>query len=745
MRVLFTLTLFLSSFLLFLIEPMVAKMILPTFGGAPAVWSASLVFFQAFLLLGYGYAHLSTRRMGVRRQSALHIALMAVAAVTLPFSTASGGFATIRDMATNERGQPALLVLMALTLLVGLPFFVVSAGSSLLQRWFATTGDPAARDPYFLYAASNLGSMLALLAYPFGVEPALRLQDQSRIWTFGYAALVLAMAVCAFALRRGKPAATAEADEATEEPRPEPTTKQRLRWTLLAAVPSSLLLGVTTYVTTNIAPIPLLWVVPLALYLLTFIFAFSNRKLLPTGVLGRLLPILVTPLALVVILESAQPLLPLACLHLAVFFVAAWMCHGLLHDERPDAAHLTEFYFWIALGGVIGGAFNGLLAPAIFHSLAEYPIALVLACLVRPAIVSRRAGAPGSVRGFWNRKDLDWAYPLATLIVTIALVLIVKGQNVQGPPRTFFMLGVPAILCFLAIDRPIRFGLALGAVFLVSSTLHSNSEGVVALSERSFFGVHRVVLLENGRMHRLVHGNTIHGLQDMTHPDTPLTYYYPTSPIGQVFKYFSGARAKHDVALVGLGIGSLAAYGEPGQNMTYFEIDPVVRAIATDTRYFTFISRSKANVKIVLGDGRLTLAKQPEGKFGLVVLDAFSSDAIPIHMLTKEAVQMYLRKLQPDGVLAFHISNHYLGLEPVLAAIAKDLKLQAIDQQYGPLPSEASAGATQSEWVVMSRHENDISGLLGQGSDWSQADPDPHVPEWTDDFSNVLSVFRQED
>jgi hypothetical protein len=754
-RALFTLTLFLSSCLLFLIQPMVAKMILPTFGGAPAVWSASLVFFQGALLLGYGYAHLSTSKLGPRRQWLLHLPLMLVALVALPLSTQTDFFGSVQRMATEPGRNPALLVILALGALVGLPFFVVSAGAPILQRWFASTSDPAAKDPYFLYSASNLGSMLALLAYPFLLEPRLSLTDQSRFWTAGYIALLVAMALCAFALVRAKKAETTETEEVEEEA-PPTTWKQRGLWILLAAVPSSLLLGVTTYVTSNVAPIPLLWVVPLALYLLTFIFAFANRQIVTAKHLGRLLPLLVAPLAIVIVLESSSPLWPLATLHLVVFFVAAWMCHARLHATRPAPARLTEFYFWMSLGGVIGGAFNALLAPLLFNTLAEYPLALVLACILRPPILSRqpKEGSNPSLyqrlSSVWNRRSLDLGFAVATGLVAAVTVIIARNgipalqvyPMGSGPLRTFLTLGLPAILCFLAIDRPLRFGLALGALFLVSNALHTSSDGKIAATERSFFGVHRVVLRQNDRFHNLVHGNTLHGIQDYKNPDRALTYYHRTGPIGQVFREFSGPKAKDHVALVGLGVGSLAAYGEEGRSMTFFEIDPTVLKVASDPRLFTFLSRSKARPEVVLGDARLTLARQPDGRFGIIVLDAFSSDAIPIHLLTKEAIQMYTKKLTPDGILAFHISNRYLDLEPVLAAAAKDFGMIALGQVDGPTSEEEDEGKTQSNWVLMARNRADFGKLVGRATQWSELEP-TGIRVWTDDFSNVLSAFKQ--
>ncbi len=745
-RIIFTLAIFLSSALLFLIQPMVARMVLPTFGGAPGVWSTSQLFFQAVLLAGYGYAHLSTKRLGVKKHLLFHLPLLLIVAVSLPFALPGGGGAV-------GEANPALKLLKALLLMVGPSFFAVSAGAPVLQRWFASTSDPDAKDPYFLYSASNLGSMVALLAYPLLVEPQLRLKDQALLWAGGYGLLFLCMSVCALIVLRS-PAPTAESSavgEVAQIPDSVPITNpQRLLWIGLAAVPSSLLLGVTNYLSTNVAPIPLLWVIPLALYLLTFIFAFAKRPLVKASWLGRALPILILPISVITILDSAQPLIPLAALHLITFFVAAWMCHSRLSESRPDPKHLTEFYFFMALGGVIGGAFNALAAPEIFRTLAEYPIALVAVCMLRPSISTRK--------GFdrW-----DAAYPFAVGLFAIFAIIAVRfGPTMlahhsvaavqAGPLRTALTIGIPVILCFIAVDRPLRFGLALGAVFFVAAILNVNTDDRVLRTDRSFFGVHRVV--EYGpkmagsdqlRFVKLVHGTTLHGIQDRMHPEIPLTYYYPNGPAGQVFKAFSGPLKKRHVALVGLGSGSLAAYGEPGQRMTFFEIDPVVRDTATNPKLFTYVSNSKAKVDIVLGDARLSLATQPDHEFGIIVLDAFSSDAIPIHLLTEEAIQMYFRKLEPDGILVIHISNRYLDLAPILYAISKDLHLANRAEEDGPTEEESQKGKTASNYVLLAR---DKSAFKPLGKiDWETLEPADNVRPWTDDYSNVLGVFKRND
>lgn len=714
------LAIFLNASLLFLVEPMVARLVLPSYGGSPQVWNACLLFFQVLLLAGYGYAHLSVRWMGANRQWWLHLPLLIISIALL----------AVRGLhapaGPGEGQEPVISVLLTLTGLIGLPFFAISAGAPLIQRWFATTTDENAKDPYFLYAASNFGSMVALIAYPLIVEPKFGLHDQGQYWTIGLCALAGFIGACGLLLPRAS--ANPEVITASTEVL---IAKKKLTWVFLGAVPSSLLLGVTTYLSTNIAPVPLLWVVPLALYLITFTIAFSARSNIKSSSLARILPLGVTPLALILILESSEPLIPLSIVHLAVFFTAALMCHVRLNEDRPHPEHLTEFYFWIALGGVVGGLFNAIVSPLIFNTLAEYPLGLVLACLLRPArtLEGRTFGR------------LDAIIPVAVGLLVIATIQWARLQGMEPTPlRTMLCIGVPTIVCFLASDRPYRYALCLVALFLTASTMQVASDGSIILSERSFFGVHRVVTTNRGRYVRLVHGNTLHGVQDRQNPRTPLTYYTTSGPIGQVFQELTKDGKKPRVALVGLGVGSLAAYGVPGEQLDYFEIDPIVIKIATNPKYFSFVSGSKAKVSIIQGDARLSLAKVPSKTYHLIALDAFSSDAIPVHLLTEEAIKMDLDKLDDHGILCVHISNRYLDLAPVLANAARDLGMKAFIDEDSATPEEMAWGKRSSIWVALVRDKSDLDKRLQ--IDFTPTDPDPNLRPWTDDFSNVLSVFK---
>jgi hypothetical protein len=723
------LTAFISATMLFLVQPMFAKMILPPLGGAPAVWNTAVVFYQAVLLAGYLYAHLSTRWLGVRRQVLLHGLLLFLPLLVLPIAV-PGGWQP--PTATNP--IPWLLALLAVA--VGLPFFVVSTSSPLLQAWFARTGH---RDPYILYAASNVGSMAALLGYPTLIEPRLELGDQSRLWTLGYLALVALTLACAALIARApgatEAAVAAAAPVAAREERP--TLARRLGWLGLAFIPSSLMMSVTTYITTQIAPLPLLWVIPLAIYLLTFILVFAGRQLLSPLLLARAFPLVLVLLVLLMLAQATQPIVLLAALHLIVFFLATMLCHGAIAADRPAPRHLTEFYLWMSLGGVLGGMFNALFAPVIFSSLVEYPLVLALACLALP-----RFGADAA-QPFFRRLDL-----VLPLVAGALLAALLVGTSRIGQSSDLLILplvfGPPVLFCFSFSRRPLRFALGIGLLFLVAGLLYTSGQGRVLASERSFFGLNRVILTPDGRFHAIAHGGTNHGMQsvDPARRTMPLTYYYSSGPIGQVFAAYSGPQAKRRVAVIGLGAGSLACYRAPGQEWTFYELDPAVEQIARDPRYFTYLQDCAPESAVVLGDGRLSLVGAAAGAYDLIVLDAYSSDTVPVHLLTREALALYLEKLAPGGMLAFHISNEYLNLKPVVASLAEDAGLVCLFQDDFNVSAEDGAnGKSPSQWVVIARQPEDL-GLLTGDARWRPLAAPPGTAVWTDSFSSVIDLIR---
>lgn len=725
---LYAVTIFTSAALLFLVQPMFARLVLPVLGGAPAVWNTAMVFFQFVLLAGYALAHLSATRLGARRQVVLQLAVLLGPLAVLPIAVPAGWIPP-----TQENPTPWLLAVLAAA--VGLPFLAVATTSPLLQRWFAASGHPAARDPYFLSVAGNAGSLLALVGYPAWIERAWPLAQQARLWTVAYLGLLVLTAICAGCRWRhpDQPATVASAGPGGIPCDPGPSAGRRARWVLLAFVPSSLMLGVTSYLSSEIAAVPLLWVIPLGLYLLTFVVAFARRELISRRFLVRALPVLVVPLVVALNLQATSPIGWLMLLHLGGFFVAALLCHGRLAADRPAPVHLTEFYLWLSVGGVLGGAFNALLAPLIFNSVAEYPLVVALAC----AVALRE---PGEATGSW-RADLAAAVALGA--VAVALVLGVQATRFRADAAVSgLVFGLPALGAFLLSRRPRRFALAIAALLLAGG-FHEGEKGRVLRAERTFFGLHRVTLDPSRPFHLLVHGMTLHGQQslDPARRSEALAYYHRSGPIGQVLHNYAREPARR-VGAVGLGVGALAAHALPGQAWTYFEIDPAVVQLARDERYFTFLRDSPAALRVVLGDARRSLGAEADAAFDVLVIDAYSSDAIPVHLVTREALALYLRKLAAGGVLAFHISNLHLDLEPVFANLARDAGLVALTRDYTVVAEEErTLGKAGSVWLVMGRRQEDLAALT-RDSRWQPSRAAANQAVWTDDYSSLLSVFR---
>ena len=701
-EVFFAVTLFVSAALLFVVEPMFAKMVLPLLGGAPAVWNTCLVFYQAVLLAGYLYAHFSLKWLGPRRQAVLHLILLCLPWAVLPVGVAKG-WVPPPDV------FPVAWLWMLLSVSVGLPFLVISASAPMLQAWFGQTGGRSARDPYFLYAASNLGSLLALLGYPFVIEPHLTLKEQSWSWAAGYGLLMMLVGGCAVLLWRSSPLGVAAQRTGIEGPTEEPTAqrpgaRRRLRWLALSFVPSSLLLGVTTYISADIAAIPLLWVIPLALYLLTFVLVFARRSILPLSWMLRVEPFLIVAAAgaLAWHADLSIQLLLIGSLQLLAFFVIAMVCHGQLAADRPAGAHLTEFYLWMSLGGVLGGLFNALVAPLIFTGAVEYPLMLAAACLLRPRVAASGHGAWARVR--------QVALPLAALLLCGGLAWIAYRQNAPTGsqhlyfvvPKLALVLSAAAAILFLR-RQPLHFGLGMAALLALGSC-YAEQGGRVLYAERSFFGVLRVreaLFWKNA--HEFYHGSTTHGSQslDQYERHEPWAYYSRKGPLGQIFRALAPRRPLAEIGVLGLGTGAIAAYGQPGERITFYEIDPAVERIARNPQYFTYLADCRAKVEVILGDARLSLVHGPQRKFDLLVVNAFSSDSVPIHLTTREALRIYLDRLSDHGLLAMHISSRYLNLGPILGRLAKDAGLTA--RVCWDAGDRIGTRKLTSRWVVMAQ------------------------------------------
>jgi hypothetical protein len=720
---LIAISVFLSAALLFLLQPMFGKMILPMFGGAPAVWITSLVFFQLMLLAGYVYVHVTATLLGPRKQAALHAVLLLIPLVVLPIQILNG-------FGLTSPLRPISSVFLVLLASVGLPFFVVSTTAPLLQRWFGSTKHKLASDPYFLYAASNLGSIGALLLYPIVVEPYLALDTQARLWSIGYGLLVVLTLACALLVRRAVSPQSAVSPKSAVSS--QSALRSRLRWVALAAVPSSLMLSVTMHITTDIAPIPLLWVIPLTIYLLTFVIAFSPRTEFLRRFAWHALPFVVfIPLATILTRLAEPPGFML--FHLAAFFLAAMVCHGELAASRPGVRGLTEFYVWLAIGGAVGGLFNVIVAPILFHAQVEYPLALILACLLR--------SAPSPAASRVRFSDIGLALALGIIAFVGAFVVGLFFAQKGSLVFVVYSLAVPVVVALIFYREPVRFSVVLAAIALAVALYPDPNRSVVA-TERSFYGVHRI---ENRGAYRvLLNGNTHHGSQSLRLPRrcVPLSYYSPTGPLGDLFATFTGDHAKSDFAIIGLGTGSTGGYARPGQRWTFYEIDPQIERIARNPSYFTFLRDCVSQARVVIGDARISLTMEPDRVHDVIVVDAFSSDAIPVHLLTREAIDLYVRKLAPHGVLAFHISNRYVNLRRVLARLARDANLVAyVREDRNVTPLDLYEGKLPSVWVMMARQAGDL-GRLSMDRRWLRFPADVSGPAWTDNYSNVLETLK---
>ncbi|HUD90871.1 fused MFS/spermidine synthase [Sphingobium sp.] len=723
----FVLTICAGSFLLFLVQPMIARMALPRLGGAPSVWNSAMLVYQALLLAGYGYADM-LGSLPARRQAMIHLGLFLISAVFLPIGLAG--------WQPPETIEPAFWVLWLLGASIGPLFFVVAAQAPLLQRWFAIAGGG---DPYPLYAASNLGSFAGLIAYPMLVEPLLTLKAQSILWSLCYGALFFLV----YASARRLPPAESEVVKA-DEASPSPHWRTMLLWIALAAVPSGLMLATSLYLTTDIVAMPLLWVLPLGLYLLSFSLAFAVMRG-PANLCTLIAPLMLLIGACVAFTGGVDFPVFIALGILMVLFVTATALHARLYDLRPAPAHLTRFYLLMSVGGMMGGLFCALIAPLIFDWTYEYPILLVAAMLLLPPR-----------EPFLRLPRLLWEDPrrrvwLGALMLVAGLLLSVIGGGVLVPEWKSPMLKTISFLTIIALSvmalghRLLTAGMLL-YLMLCLSGWDKLSQSVTGMLTRSYFGVYGVA--DRSASERILfHGTTLHGIQDRRpgRERDPTSYYAPDSGVGQALRHapdLFGGHARIDV--VGLGAGTLACYFRPGQNWRFYEIDPAMIAIARDPTNFTFLSRCQPHADMIVGDARMTLAQQWAGAADLLVIDAFSSDTIPMHLLTREALAIYGRRLAPDGLLLVHISNRYLDLRPVLAAAAKAGGWHARLRHYMPSKQDAGRHYTASVWVALSRYPAQLDRLAGATGPegWKALPVRPGFAAWSDDHASILPILK---
>lgn len=723
---LFAATLFSSALLLFAVQPMFTKMVLPKLGGAPAVWSVAMVFFQGMLLIGYAYAHLLARTLNVGQGALVHLGVLAAAALTLPIGIAQG-------FATPPSEGVGLWLIGLFAASIGLPFAALSASAPLLQSWFAASGHPQARNPYVLYAASNLGSFVALLAYPLALESLMTLRTQAWAWSVGFAGLAVLIAIAATIAARGANRHV-PVQAVTSAP---PNWRERTAWTALAAIPAGLVIAVTAHISTDLAAAPLLWVLPLALYLLTFVGVFREQPWFPQAFVLKIVPFVVAPLAITLLGGDREYWLATMALNLVALFVLALACHGEVYARRPTPARLTEFYLWTSFGGVIGGIFAGLLAPHVFNYTYEYPILVTAALLAQPGALS------GSVR------DFLWRISPAIAVALIGGILyVVIGFRVSGAFGLTMQVVLVMLVGLMLLQRrdPARFAALAVCAFVITGLWQP---GLRLIEQtRSFFGVHRVVETVTGTHRMLVHGNTVHGAERMREADgtpvqgrpEPLTYYYFGGPISEVTaaaRTAAGGKLD-DVAVVGLGAGSMACHRHDGETWTFFEIDPEVVRLARDPDMFRFLSSCAPAAPIVLGDARLTIAASAQ-RYDLIVLDAFSSDAIPTHLLTREALRGYLAHLRSHGMLMMHISNRHLDLAKVVAAVGATEGLTTLvktDRNHTDFTADLRAAAMVA---VLARDEQDFGALRGAPG-WDKVAAGD-VAAWTDDYSDIVGAM----
>lgn len=733
---LFAVAIFTSASLVFVVQPMVTKLTLPLLGGSPAVWNTSMVFFQTALLAGYLYAHLLQKIGSLKVQALVHLGALVLAALFLPLQVSG-------LLGEPDTTSPILWLLGTLVISIGAPFAILSATAPLLQAWFARlqAGTKRGENPYVLYAASNLGSFLALLSYPVLIEPLASLSQQRVSWTIGYGVFVLLVVALGMMIwsRRN----TIQAQKPLEPSAPIPWSRKVLL-VVLAAIPSSLMLGTTAHISTDVASAPFLWVVPLALYLLTFIIAFQSKPWIPlpfTLLLHGAAMVLVN----IFMGQAAQSILALMAAHLTIFFFTTLLCHQQMAARRPAPSRLTEFYLLMSLGGVIGGSFTALLAPVIFNAVLEYPIVLVLACLVR---------TPD--RSPWTKKQIALAATGLLLALGLPVLFEVLRYNLDiqhfvrdsiGLSKFWQMMILAAgIFAFLIRNRVIVFTLIIGICTANGMLVTRHYDW--ALTDRSFFGVMRVArtvdIEMGGDMNVMMHGTTIHGAQ-ARHPQImcePTMYYAQTTPLGQSAKIIQARTPAARMGIVGLGSGAMAGYKRASDTMTFFEIDPMVDRIARDPQWFTFISDcAKGSVDTVLGDARLTLDKQPAGTYDYLLIDAFSSDSVPAHLLTREAIAGYLKLLNDNGVVVLHLSNRHLDIVRPAMAAAEAQGAPYLHQIYAEGDDRPEMAEASTEAIVIAKNEAALADFKADGrwSEWNAGGVKP----WTDDYVDLFGAFRR--
>jgi len=757
--ILYTTTIFLSAFLIFLVQPIIGKLLLPLAGGSPSVWNACMLFFQALMLAGYSYTHFSQKKFGVKMQTGIQIALMLATLLLLPIRF---------NASTAIPEDPTFWLLINLVKSAGIPFFILATLSPMLQLWFAHTGHRRAANPFFLYAASNTGSFVALLAYPFLIEPFVNLADQTRLWATGYAILTALIVICRKSVKAEVTGQNTDEQKVSEKIE----NSTIIKWVAAAFIPSSLLMGSTLFITTDLAPVPLLWILPLMVFLITFVIAFSSYNI-PFWLIEKFAIAAILVFTVVFGLDFRHRLWLTMPLHLAVLFAICLYCHSYLARTKPSVNHLTAFYTWISAGGMLGGLFNTLIAPNVFTSYTEYPLMIFA----------------GSVFLYLNRdrQNEQSAMVPSTRIVSLTVGLLTAASIIAIRTTDFIRIlrkvaarhyfetdsgmvatmlewlksyhdlftSIISIILALAplvfFSRIKRFNLAavVVAMLLCFYAYEIGSSVEIIYMTRNFFGVKYVAIRPSTGIRTLHHGSTRHGSQDLE-PErrhAPLSYYHKDGPAGDIFSLPAALKKDFKAGIIGLGVGSMATYARPGNEFTFYEIDPdIIDMVGGENPIFSFIADQATQTRIISGDGRLKIAEVPAGYYDLIILDAFSSDAIPVHLITNEALQIYLNRLKPTGILAIHTSNRYLELQPVMKKLAEKNGLTALAVLDNDFDSTDKNNEMREKctYVVMTKSAESIESLrLVKNKTWKEFATDlPDVALWTDSYSSIIPLIK---
>jgi SAM-dependent methyltransferase len=755
-----SLTMALGAANLFALQPMIGKLLAPWLGSAPAVWTTCLLFFQVVLLVGYVYVHWLTQSMEVKHQLLLHGVIILLSLIALPL--ALPGFMTSNIPAD---GFHAYWIFATLVITVGAPAFVLATTAPLVQAWFGRTTHRLAANPYPLYIASNAGSLIGLVSYPFILEPNLTLTLQRKLWSGSWIIYSLLLGSVALICWRHLKVTFPPTDTSISDPEEAIAGREgrflgmrTLRWVALSFVPSSMLLGVTNHMTTDIAAMPMLWTIPLAIYLFSWTVSFSDYASGLHRCMKWIAPMAVIAAAFVWAAEFRGHFRWVLSIHMAALLTACWALHRRLYETRPETSHLTNFYIAIALGGALGGIFNAIVAPLIFSGFAEYPLALVASLLLLPGGMQK----PGDSVRVNKSLSMIWQQALLMILAVICAAALSKyvyqsirwqlwntqsfasriGWTTEQVEKWAEFM-IPLIPALLLVGRPKFQAAAIGSALLVGVCINMSNN--ILIRERSFFGVLTVrEYRNNGHKHSLIHGGILHGEQWFTGPADRFearSYYHKDGPLGDVMDIMAQKKETFSIAAIGLGTGSIAAYGQPNRPITFFEIDSKVEAIARNPKYFTYLTdclQRGGPIEVRIGDARVMMSKATES-FDVIVVDAFSSDSIPLHLITREAIDGWFRCLQSDGVLAFHISNRYVDLTPVLANAAESMGVSAFASvdNHGDAPS----GRSGSSWLVLIADPKMICEYEMR-EDWHPPATRPELPVWTDDFASVLPVLR---